>query len=66
MNTAIKQVNKPKRVYASPHLQFQFIHNEHSIAAGSANVTVGNQNNQYTPDVDEWNEAGTRTSDFDI
>lgn len=39
---------------------------EHSIAAGSATINVGSSQNQFTPEVDDWNSNETRTNDFDI
>ncbi len=66
MHTSILKVVKPKKHCLSPSLDLNYIQVEYSIAAGSANITVGNESNQFTPDVNEWNDGGNRTSDFDI
>ena len=55
-----------RKKYNAPYLTVELVEIEDSIAAGSADVRVGTARNQYTPDIDEWNEGGSRSTDLDI
>ncbi len=55
-----------KEAYQVPSLTIEWVEIEYSIAAGSANVTMGTPGNEYSPEVDEWNEGDYRSTDLDI
>ncbi|WP_166336884.1 hypothetical protein [Sphingobacterium chungjuense] len=55
-----------RKRYEIPEIVIHVLYHESSIAAGSAKVTVGNTGNSFSPFVDDWDEGGTRTSDFEM
>lgn len=55
-----------RRKYLNPKIDVEIVFLESSIAAGSSTVTVGNTGNNHSPFIEDWENGGTRTSDFDI
>lgn len=64
-----KTMNGKKQHYVSPKLNTVFIEMENGIAAGSAQVSPGDQSNPNSPDVNSWNnngDVGGGTNSFDF
>ncbi len=57
---------KTRKKYQNPEILVQIIYHESSIAAGSAKVTVGNAGNSHSPFIEDWDEGGSRSSDFEM
>lgn len=57
-----------KKIYIAPSIEVQYVTLEESIAASSAQVTGGqDQNNLHTPGVELWGDeldGGTQRGDY--
>lgn len=59
--------NVTKMAYKKPTFDVVVIEMEQGIAAASATITPGgNGANNFAPEVDDWTENGTSSSNFDL
>ena len=64
--TSDLHINTNRKTYINPEIIIHIVYHESSIAAGSAKVTVGNASNSHSPFIEDWDEGGSRSSDFDM
>lgn len=60
-------MQKQKRAkYEAPTIQLVEVALEQGIAAGSSDIHTGDQATPNTPKVEDWNDSGFQSQDFDV
>ena len=66
-NVKKETMQKQKRVkYEAPSIELVEVELEQGIAAGSSDIHPGDQSTPNTPKVEDWNDTGFQSQDFDV